>query len=146
MALTPGTIDSRGAKKHAKRLGRGNASHKGTSAGRGTKGQKARSSGKRGTARRGLKPALQKIPKQRGFKSIQAKPATVTLRTLSRLAQDGDMVTPAFLAQKGVLINASEQVKVVATGELNKKITLKNCLASKQAAVAIEKAGGQLVF
>jgi large subunit ribosomal protein L15 len=141
------TIKSaKGARRKSKRVGRGNASQKGTTAGRGTKGQRARSGGKSGTARRGFKQSLQKVPKLRGFKSMRPKKEVVTLSTLNRISVDGDVVTPTYLKKKGVVDKPQFGVKVVATGEIKKKITLKGCLASKKAAELLEKAGGKLEF
>lgn len=146
MALTPATIKSAfGSKRGVKRVGRGNGSGKGAYSGRGGKGQTARSGGKKRTQIRGFKPFLQKIPKVRGFKSIYKKQETVTLKVLNRVAEDGREITPDFLKSKGVVSRIENGIKIVATGELNKKIIVKNCKASKQAIAAIEKAGGSIV-
>ena len=147
MNLSPHTIKAtKGSHRRKKRVGRGNASQKGTTAGRGTKGQKARSGGKSGRARLGFKQSLQKIPKLRGFKSMRPKKEVVTLSTLEKIVTSGDVVTPAYLDKKGVIDKPRFGVKVVATGEIKKKITLKGCLASKKAVELIEKAGGKLEF
>jgi len=135
-----------GSRKRSKRVGRGNASQKGTTAGRGMKGQKARSGGKKGLAVKGFKKSFQKVPKVRGFRSQKPKKQTVTLSILERIAKNGDVVTPRYLNKKGVIDNSQSGVKVVATGELKKKITLSGCVASKKAVEAIEKAGGKLEF
>ncbi|OGH60184.1 MAG: 50S ribosomal protein L15 [Candidatus Magasanikbacteria bacterium RIFCSPHIGHO2_01_FULL_33_34] len=135
-----------GSHKRKKRVGRGNASQKGTTAGRGMKGQKARSGGKGGLALKGFKRSLQKVPKIRGFNSLKPKKQTITLSVLERVAKDGDVVTPKYLKKMGVIDKPQFGVKVIATGELKKKITLKGCFASKMAVVAIEKAGGKLEF
>lgn len=147
MALSPQTI-SRGvrAQKTKKRVGRGNSSQKGTYAGRGGKGQTARSGGRGGNKLRSLKRTLQQVPKLRGFTSQKAKKETVTLGAIARVTKAGDIVTPSFLKQKS-LIGAPEcGVKIVATGALAHAITVRGCVASKQAVAAIEKAGGSLVF
>ncbi len=147
MSLNASTIKpNKGAKKTSKRVGRGNASGKGTTAARGMKGQKARSGGKSGTARRGFKQSLQKVPKLRGFKSHVPKKETVTLRLLEKITKDGDTVTPYFLKEKGAISRPKNGVKIVATGELKKKLKVEGCLASKKAVEAIEKAGGNLTF
>lgn len=146
MELTPSTIQpAKGSQKGQKRVGRGNASGKGTTAARGTKGQRARSGGTRGIARRALKSNIQKVPKLRGFRSMYARPETVTLTNLNSKFSDGDVVTPAILKQKKLIRGISE-VKVLASGELTKKITIKGCLVSKKVAEMIEKLGGQVVF
>lgn len=147
MTLTPSTIHSApGAKKTTKRVGRGNGSGKGTTAARGQKGQRARSGGTRGIARRAMKAMIQKVPKLRGFRSMYGKPEVVTLSQLNRLFTDGDVVTPANLKQKGIVDHPENGVKVLATGELTKKITLKGCFASKKVAETVEKLGGKVVF
>ena len=147
MALTPSTIKAaHGAKRTSKRVGRGNASQKGTYSGRGLKGQRSRSGGKSGTQLRGFKQSLQKVPKIRGFKSMHPKKQVVTLATLERVCKNGDTVTPWSLEQIGVVDKPKHGVKIVATGELKKKLTVEECLASKAAVEAIEKAGGTITF
>jgi len=147
MTLTANTISPNPkASRKSKRVGRGNSSGKGNYSARGMKGQRSRSGGKGGLKLRGFKQALQKIPKLRGFKSPHAKKATVTLFTLNRVAADGDVVTPKYLEEKGVIADASVGVKVVFKGEITKKIELQDCLASKGALEAIEKAGGKVQF
>ena len=147
MILSPHTLSApRGARKRAKRLGRGNGSGKGTSAGRGTKGQRARSGGKSGTARRGFKSSLQKIPKLRGFSSHRAAKAMVTLAMLDRTFSDGDTITPAQLRSRSLVADPAAGVKIVASGEIHKKLIVQGCLASKKAVDAVEKAGGTVSF
>lgn len=147
MTLAPHTIkSSTGARKSSKRVGRGNSSGKGTTAGRGMKGQRARSGGKSGIARRAFRYQLQKMKKVRGFTTMHAPKQVVTLRTLSRIATENDIVTPYFLEEKGVIAQAGLGVKIVATGEVDKKLKIEGCLASKAAAEAIEKAGGSITF
>lgn len=147
MAIKLHTIKpARGSKKKSKRLGRGNASQKGTTGGRGTKGQRARSGGRSRGAIRAFKRSLQKVPKLRGFKSMYPKAETVTLHTLQKIAATGETITPAILAKRKVIKKATNGVKIVATGELKKSIMIKGCLASREAMVAIEKAGGKLEF
>ena len=146
MSLTPSTIQPAPGSQHTpKRVGRGGASGKGTTAARGQKGQRARSGGTRGIARRALKANIQKVPKLRGFRSMYAKPETVTLTTLNAKFSDGDVVSPEILKQKK-LVRSSVSVKVLGTGELSKKITIKGCLVSKKVAEMVEKIGGKVVF
>lgn len=143
MALTPHTISSaKGRKK--KRVGRGNGSGTGTYSGRGLKGQKSRSGGSRGLQRLAFKQQLQKVPKLRGFTSLTAKPATVTLSTLERLCEDGTIVTKEFLKKSGAISKPQNGVKIVGTGELTKKITVRGCKLSASATEAITKAGGTI--
>ena len=147
MTLGAHTIyPAEGARKKYKRLGRGNASGKGTMSGRGGKGQRARTGGKSGTERRGFKQSLQKIPKQRGFTSQYARLETVSLDTLQRLAAEGKEITPSFLKDKGIVAHPENGVKILATGTLTEKVIVSGCIGSKAAVAAIEKVGGSLTF
>ena len=85
---------AKGSHKRSKRLGRGNGSQKGTTAGRGMKGQRARSGGKRRGAIRAFKDALQKVPKLRGFKRQSPAVAIVNLSVLNEHFKDNDKVAP----------------------------------------------------
>lgn len=134
------------ATRRKKRVGRGNGSQKGTYAGRGLKGQKSRSGSKSGRSVAGAKQALLKAPKLRGFKSPHPKAQTVTLATLDRVATDGMHITPFFLKQQHVVKSTKYPVKIVASGELKKKVTITGCLATKNAVAVIEKAGGTITF
>lgn len=146
MSLSPNTIKAaKGSRRTSKRVGRGNSSQKGTYSSRGMKGQRARSGGKSKTALRGVRASLRKVPKLRGFKSMAVRKEVVTLATLERVCNAGDVVTPWSLNKIGVVDKPQNGVKIVATGELKKKLTIKDCIASKGALEAIEKAGGSLV-
>lgn len=147
MTLGAHTITKKkGSARKAKRVGRGNASGKGTYASRGLKGQRSRSGGKSGTQLRGFRQSLQKIPKLRGFKSLQDKAQTVTLATLARVAPEGGEVTKVLLEKKNVIKDARGRVKIVATGSIDKAVTVKGCLATKSALELIEKAGGKVII
>ncbi|MBU2542674.1 50S ribosomal protein L15 [Patescibacteria group bacterium] len=147
MVLTPSTIKpAKNSKRKSKRVGRGNSSGKGTYSARGLKGQKSRSGGKSGNQRRGFKSSLQKIPKLRGFKSLDPKKETVTLSVLERAVKDGNLVNPAFLNKMGLISRPQNGVKIVATGKLTKKIEVRGCLVSKKAVELIEKVGGSVKF
>lgn len=145
MTLSPSTIKSTRIKKNTKRVGRGNGSGKGTYCTRGLKGQNSRS-GNSGNARRAFKASLQKIPKLRGFRSLALKAETVSISSLEKICKEGQEVTPIFLKEKGLISQVKNGVKIVANGELKKKIICKDCLASKTAKEMIEKVGGQIVF
>lgn len=147
MSLSSANLPStKRVKKNVKRLGRGNASGKGNYSSRGIKGQRARSGGKGGLLRRAFKAQLQKVPKLRGFHSPAFKAETVTLAQLQKFAIEGTEVTPFFLKKLRVIRSVKNGAKIVASGELTKKLTIKNCLATKKAAEMIEKAGGKIVF
>jgi large subunit ribosomal protein L15 len=145
--LTPSTINpGTRVKNSVKRVGRGNASGKGTYSARGGKGQTARSGGKGGLLKHAFKAYLQKVPKLRGFKSLEKKMTTVTLATLERVSTEGVEVTPHYLARHSAVRNPAYGVKIVGTGTLTKKLIIRGCVASKAAAQAIEKVGGKLEY
>ena len=132
-----------GATRKRKRVGRGPGSGNGKTAGRGHKGQKSRS----GYSRRygfegGQMPLVRRIPK-RGFTNIfRVGFQVVNLRDLDRLFADGDTVTPELLVEKGLIRGGKKPVKVLASGELGKKLTVQAHAFSKNAQAAIEAAGG----
>ncbi len=134
------------ARKKRKRVGRGNASQRGTYSGRGGKGQTARSGGAHGLQRRSWKALLQKIPKSRGFQSGKQKPETLTLEMLNRAFQHGEEVSLASLKKKRIIGKEIGAVKIVATGLLEHALTVRGCLLSKKAVELVKKAGGNVVF
>ncbi len=133
----------KGAKHARKRLGRGNASGRGTYSGRGLKGQKARSGRKPKLGFEGGQTKLiKRLPRRRGFTNIFRKEySAVNLRDLERF-QAGTEVTPELLKQTGVLRTLRRPVKVLATGELTKALTVKAHRFSMTAKAKIEAAGG----
>ena len=132
-----------GAKRPRKRVGRGPGSGNGKTAGRGHKGQKSRS----GYSRRygfegGQMPLVRRIPK-RGFTNIfRVEFQVVNLRDLERVFADGDTVSPQEMIDKGLVRGGKRLVKVLADGELSKKLTVRAHKFSASARVGIEKAGG----
>jgi len=147
MALTPATIKpAKGSRQKTKRVGRGNASGRGTYSGRGGKGQTARSGGKKRTQIRGFKAYLQKIPKVRGFKSMYPRLETVTLAQLEKFGVEGQEITPVFLKEKGLIGNLQKGVKIVGSGEIKKKLIIRGCSISQKAAEMIKQTGGQVIF
>lgn len=135
---------SKNSQKTRKRVGRGNASGTGTYSSRGMKGQRSRSGGKSGLKLRGLKMNLLNIPKLRGFKSIRPSKVEVKLGDLNEVCKDGDAVTPEFLKEKGLVKHTKHGIKVLATGELTKKINVSGVSVSKGAKEIIEKLGGTI--
>lgn len=127
------------------RVGRGNASGHGTYSSRGGKGQRARSGGRSGLKILGFKQTLQRIPKVGGFKSHRIRPAVVTLGELQRAFPDGAVVSPDTVVKKGLIENGRAGVKILATGELKKKLTIKGCKVTAGAKAAIEAAGGSVL-
>lgn len=142
MSLSLHTLKpAKGSTQTRRRVGRGGK--RGTTSGKGTKGQRARSSGRKRLAMKGLRKTLMAIPKQGGFRSRYPKVATVTLEDLEKRFQAGDVVTSKSLAAKR-LIHDVEPYKVLSSGSLTKALTVKAAGASASAKIAIEKAGGKL--
>ena len=131
-----------GARKKRKRLGRGAGSGKGGTSGKGDHGQNARSGGGvRPGFEGGQLPFFQRLPK-RGFRNINRKEFAVINMSDLNLFDDGDVVTPEVLIAKNVLKKLQSGVKVLANGDLEKKLTVKAHCFSKAAEAAIVKAGG----
>jgi large subunit ribosomal protein L15 len=123
-----------------KRVGRGIAAGQGKTAGRGTKGQGARTgSSKRPGFEGGQNPLMQRLPKLHGFKSHHVRAENVFTDQLNDL---GATVDNQLLADKGLVTSPYVRVKLLARGELTKKVTVKLQSASGSALEAIEKAGG----
>jgi large subunit ribosomal protein L15 len=141
--------DNAGATKNRMRVGRGIGSGKGKTAGRGVKGQKART----GVAIKGFEggqmPLHRRLPK-RGFTNIFAKAyAEVDLARIQKAIDAGKLdakatVDVAALVAAGVVRRARDGVRVLANGELKAKVALKVAGASKAAVAAVEKAGGSI--
>ncbi len=129
------------ANKDKKRVGRGISAGGGKTAGRGTKGQKARTGKKlRAMFQGGSGPLAQRAPKNRGFKSHKAPAQVVYLDHLN--AFKGKTADNTTLFEQGYIATPFHTVKVIARGELTEKVTLKVQAASKSVQEAIVKAGG----
>ena len=136
-----------GAKHRVKRLGCGESSGHGKTSGKGHKGQKARSGGSiRLGFEGGQMPLIRRVPK-RGFNNAQFKTqwAIVNLESLNRF-DDGATVDEKALLAAGVISRPFEAVKILASGELTKKLSVVAGHASAAAKAAIEKAGGTLTI
>lgn len=133
----------RGAKHAKKRVGRGNASGHGTYSTRGLKGQKARAGNKpRRFFEGGQTELMRRLPRKRGFNNPFRKEfAAVNLRDLERFA-DGADVTPELLKEAGVLTSLRKPVKILGTGDLNRKLNVTAHRFSGSAREKIEAAGG----
>ncbi|MBE6115831.1 MAG: 50S ribosomal protein L15 [Erysipelotrichaceae bacterium] len=131
-----------GARKDGFRLGRGQGSGNGKTAGKGNKGQKARSGGLRKLGfEGGQTPLARRLPK-RGFKNINRKEyAVVNLTQLNNFDNEAE-VNPTVLKEMGLVKDAKDGIKVLGEGELEKKLTVKAHKFSKSALARIEKAGG----
>ena len=131
-----------GSRQERKRKGRGIGSGNGKTAGKGHKGQNARSGGGvRVGFEGGQTPLFRRLPK-RGFTNINRKEyALVNLDVLNRF-EDGTEVTPELLIETGVVKNEKSGIKVLAKGNVEKKLTVKAHKFSASAKEAIENAGG----
>ena len=136
---------SPGAMKEKKRKGRGPGSGLGKTAGRGHKGQKARGSSKvEPWFEGGQTPLHRRLPK-RGFKNINKKVyAIVNVKTLEEKFEEGEVVTPESLLEKGIIKKINDGVKILGNGELTKPLTVKAHAFSKSAKEKIEKVGGKV--
>ena len=126
-----------------KRKGRGAGTGNGKTAGRGHKGQKARSGGNVRTGfEGGQMPLARRIPK-RGFNNIFAKPLTaVNVAVLNRF-EDGSVVDAAALIEAGILHDCPYGLKVLGNGTVTAKVTVKAARFSDSAKEKIEQAGGK---
>ena len=127
----------------AKRKGRGCGTGNGKTAGRGHKGQHARSGGKtRIGFEGGQMPLARRIPK-RGFNNIFAKPLTAINVSALTGFENGTVVTAARLEEKGMIRDCKYGLKVLSNGELTKKLTVQAAAFSGSAKAKIEEAGGK---
>lgn len=132
-----------GAKKKRTRKGRGIGSGLGKTAGRGHKGQKARSGGGvRPGFEGGQMPLQRRIPK-RGFTNIFKKDiVAVNVSELNRF-EEGTEVSPELLVKEGLVKKTGDGIKILGDGELKKSLTVKANAFSKSAVEKIEAAGGK---
>ena len=132
-----------GSKRGSKRIGRGHGSGQGTQAGRGHKGAKSRSGFK---FKRGFEggqmPLHRRVPK-RGFHNLfRVEYAVVNLDTLAERFDAGAEVTPDALREAGLIHSARQPIKVLARGDISKKLTVRAHKFSGKAAEKIAAAGG----
>ncbi|HEY6012161.1 MAG TPA: 50S ribosomal protein L15 [Nitrospirota bacterium] len=131
-----------GATKKSKRVGRGPGSGSGKTAGKGHKGQKARSGGVKGAGFEGGQMPLQRRIPKRGFTNIFRKEYAVV--NLKDIAESGmDTVTPETLMEKGLIKDMKTGVKVLGTGDIKTKLTVRAHKFSKSAVEKIQAAGGK---
>ena len=132
-----------GSTKESKRIGRGHGSGQGKTAGKGHKGQNARSGGGvRPGFEGGQMPMTRRIPK-RGFNNIFAtKYSVVNVSDLDQFV-DGTVVDADLLKASGLIKKTNDGVKILGNGELTKNLTVKAAAFSASAKEKIEKAGGK---
>ena len=135
-----------GSKKNRKRIGRGNSSGHGTTAGRGTKGQLSRAGGGKDAGfEGGQQPLAMRLPKLPGFTNhSRVEYAPVNVSRLEEVFEAGETVDTESLVAKGVIKHAFIPVKVLGDGELTKALTVKVDKVSASAKVKIEAAGGKV--
>ncbi len=137
-------------KRAYRRVGRGQSSTRGKTSGRGGKGQTARAGNKR---RPELRDIIKKLPKLRGHgknhaRSVNAemkKALAVPLEALEAVFENGAEITPKTLVEAGVVKARGDKqplIKILGTGTLSKKLSVKGCAVAASAKAAIEKAGG----
>ena len=132
-----------GAKRSRRRVGRGIGSGLGKTAGRGHKGQKSRAGGFHKVGFEGGQMPLQRRLPKRGFKSLTARfAAQVTLADLGKLPLDD--IDLLALKQAGLVSDLARSAKVLAFGEVTRRLNLKGIAATAAAKAAIEAAGGRV--
>lgn len=133
-----------GSKKKRTRVGRGISAGKGKTAGRGTKGQGSRSGGKKPPYFEGGQlPLVRRLPFKRGFNNIfRINYQEVNVGALEEMFDAGTAVTPALLAEAGLIRSAEKPVAVLGDGDLTKKLSVTAHRFSKSAAEKIGNAGG----
>jgi len=132
-----------GSQKRRKRVGRGVAAGQGKTAGRGTKGQGARSGGGKGPYFEGGQlPLVRRLPFKRGFTNIwRVEYTEVNLDRLNKF-ETGAQVSPEALYEAGIIKSANKPVVILARGDLDRKLTVKAHRFSTSARAKIEAAGG----
>lgn len=131
----------------AKRIGRGYGSGVGGhTVGRGAKGQKSRSGHKSLVMFEGGNvPFYKRMPKYKGFNAAnKIENQVINVEVLSKEFIDGDIINVEVLRNKGLVRKNSKSVKILAKGELNKKLSIEGLLVSPSAREKIEKAGGNV--
>ena len=132
-----------GSTQVGKRKGRGTGTGNGKTAGRGHKGQKARSGGKvRVGFEGGQMPLVRRIPK-RGFINVFAKPLTAVNVIALNAFEDGAVIDAAALIENGIIAECPNGLKILGNGNLTKKVTVKAAAFSESAKEKIEQAGGK---
>ena len=137
---------AKGSIRNTKRIGRGNATGQGRTAGKGHKGYQSRS----GTKNRfhfegGQTPLMRRLPK-RGFSNYGFR-KDVQIVNLDKISDLGlDKINPEILVEKGVVKHADIAVKILGNGNINKPIEVTAHMFSKSAVEKLEKAGGKAIY
>lgn len=145
MALTLHNLKpAKGARLKSKRIGRGNASGRGSYSTKGQKGQKARSGGRKGLAKLGLRRLVLSTPKKRGFHSNKPRNFAINISSLDRLCKNGEVIDRARLIELGLLDKSAPKVKILGQGALTKALVIRGVALSETARELITKAGGKI--
>jgi len=132
-----------GSKKARKRVGRGIGSGLGKTAGRGHKGQTSRAGGFHKVGFEGGQMPLQRRLPKRGFASTTAV-GNAEVRLYQLASVPGDVIDPATLRDAGVVNARAQSIKIIATGEIGRAVTVRGVKVTKGARAAIEAAGGKV--
>ncbi|MFO7266147.1 MAG: 50S ribosomal protein L15 [Limnochordales bacterium] len=134
-----------GARKHAKRVGRGIGSGRGKTSGRGHKGQGARSGGLKGPGFEGGQTPLQRQLPKRGFKNTKfaRRYAVINVEQLNRF-EPNTVVTPELLVQSRLVRDIKDGIKLLGDGEITRPLTVRVHAFSQTAAEKIRAAGGSI--
>lgn len=134
-----------GSKFKAVRKGRGSGTGLGKTAGRGEKGQKARSGGGKGPYFEGGQTPLQRRMPKRGFTNIFKKEyVEINLKQLDDRFEAGTVVTPELLVESGLVKNVRDGIVILGKGEITKSLNVKAQRFSKSAEEKIKAAGGEV--
>jgi large subunit ribosomal protein L15 len=144
MTLSLNTLKpAHGSRSTSFRIGRGPGSGRGKTAGRGTKGQKARSGGRNKLKLKGMKQMLLGFPKTRGFQSRYPSAHAIPLSRLD-VFPAGATVSIATLKEKGLMRRRDVSAKIVGPGSIKKALKIKDVNVTATAKAAIEAAGGSV--
>lgn len=135
-----------GSRKNRKRVGRGHGSGRVKTAGRGTKGQKARSGGQiHPHFEGGQTPLMKRLPHKRGFvNKFRTEYSVVNLRQLTKF-DAGERIGPEQMASRRLIASSSRLVKVLGHGDLQQPLTIMAHKFSRSAKEKIEAAGGTAI-
>ncbi len=144
MSLSLHTIaPNEGSHERSFRIGRGHGSGRGKTAGKGTKGQRARSGGKKGLILKGMKQMLLSFPKSRGFQSLKSKVIAIPVQRLE-VFPDGATVDLKALQAAGMLHRDEQKAKIIGGTALTHKLSVVGLMVTASAKELIEKAGGSV--
>jgi len=138
-------VEPQHKRKNKKRIGRGGK--RGTFCGRGMKGQKSRAGSSKEPI---IRSVIKRYPKLRGYR-FKAKKKSFVIVNLARLQekfQDGEIIDPKSLIERKIIRKIKGRVpmvKILAKGDLDKKLIIKDCEISEQAKIKIEKAKGKVL-